>query len=180
MARQNVSGRFVGFLLLVALGLAGWYWFTHRSGTPGETSGARTLPSIVPRPSDHRQYLPDPAMTPGDVIEGITKDDVCTPGYSKKVRNVPKRVKDQVYRQYGRQKAEGICCEVDHLVSLELGGSNDVKNLWPELYEPRPGAYEKDKVEDHLHHEVCKGTITLAEAQKEIARDWYEIYLRIR
>ncbi len=30
--------------------------------------------------------------------------------------------------------------EVDHLVSLELGGSNDIRNLWPEPSAGRWGA----------------------------------------
>jgi hypothetical protein len=29
-------------------------------------------------------------------------------------------------------------CEVDHLIPLELGGSNDVKTLWPQPQDPRP------------------------------------------
>jgi hypothetical protein len=68
---------------------------------------------------------------------------------------------------------------VDHLISLELGGSNDVKNLWPEPYEPSPGAKEKDKVENWLHAQVCAGRIPIAEAQREIAGDWYAVYERI-
>ena len=44
--------------------------------------------------------LPDKQKTPGDVL-AVTKDDVCTPGYSKKVRNVPASVKKQVYASYG-------------------------------------------------------------------------------
>jgi hypothetical protein len=33
---------------------------------------------------------------------------------------------------------------VDHLDPLELGGFNDIKNLWPEPVDPWPGSYEKD------------------------------------
>ena len=33
-------------------------------------------------------------------------------------------------------------------MSLELGGSNDIKNLWPEAALPTPGFHEKDAVED--------------------------------
>jgi len=181
MARQNVSGRFILFLLAVGIALTAWYFYTRPGGATLPSGGS--LPPITRHPNrppaDHQQYLQDARRTPGDVIEGITKDDVCTPGYSKKVRNVPKHLKDQVYEEYGRERQEGVCCEVDHLISLELGGSNDIKNLWPEPYEPRPGAYEKDKVEDYLHRQVCQGNISLEEAQKQIATDWYEVYQRI-
>jgi len=59
--------------------------------------------------------------------------------------------------------------ELDHLVPLELGGSNDATNLWPE-YPPTPNP--KDKVEDMLNAAVCDGRITLAAAQDAIAADW--------
>ena len=44
--------------------------------------------------------LPDPKLTPGDTFE-VTAADVCAPGYSRKVRNVPQALKEQVYREYG-------------------------------------------------------------------------------
>jgi len=59
--------------------------------------------------------------------------------------------------------------ELDHLVPLELGGSNDVTNLWPEVGSI-PNA--KDEVENTLHSWVCSGKMTLIQAQTEIAGDW--------
>ena len=59
--------------------------------------------------------------------------------------------------------------ELDHLVSLELGGSNDATNLWPES-PPTPNP--KDKVENALNAAVCDGRVTLAAAQDAIASDW--------
>ena len=59
--------------------------------------------------------------------------------------------------------------ELDHLVPLELGGSNDATNLWPE-YPPTPNP--KDKVENTLNAAVCDGRVSLAAAQKAIAADW--------
>ena len=54
--------------------------------------------------------------------------------------------------------------EVDHLVSLELGGSNDIANLWPELASPKPGFHEKDKVENYLHAQVCSALLAAGTA----------------
>ncbi len=71
--------------------------------------------------------------------------------------------------------------EEDHFISLELGGSpTNPLNLWPEPYGPKPGAKEKDVVENHLHRQVCTAQMTLAEAQKAITTDWYSIYVQIR
>jgi hypothetical protein len=67
--------------------------------------------------------LPDPKLTPGDVLP-VTKDDICVPGYTKKVRSVPEAVKRKAYAEYGITSHEPGEYEVDHLISLELGGSN--------------------------------------------------------
>jgi len=34
----------------------------------------------------------------------------------------------------------------------------------------------KDKVEKYLNGQVCDGKMTLAEAQKGIVTDWYQVY----
>ncbi|PYX85258.1 MAG: hypothetical protein DMG70_04320 [Acidobacteria bacterium] len=63
---------------------------------------------------------------------------------------------------------------------MELGGCADCEtNLWPEARNVFPGAKEKDEVEDYLHRKVCSGKTSLAEAQREIASDWYAVYQRI-
>src|SRR6266436_10277202 len=91
-----------------------------------------------------RGSFPDPKLTPGDTL-GVTKADICTPGYKKLVRAVPASVKRQVYAAYRRSRQKGICCEVDHLISLELGGSNRLNNLWPEPYDITWNAHVKDR-----------------------------------
>jgi hypothetical protein len=80
-------------------------------------------------------------------------------------------MRGKVYQKYGRTESPG-CCEVDHLIPLELGGSNDIKNLWPQPDELRPGDAEKDQLENELHHLVCSGKMSLGEAQKCIASNW--------
>lgn len=81
-----------------------------------------------------------------------------------------------MYLEYGIASHATGEYEVDHLISLELGGSNDISNLWPESAEPIPGFHEKDKVENYLHAEVCSGNISLKEAQLKIANNWEEFY----
>jgi hypothetical protein len=128
--------------------------------------------------------LPDPKVTPGDAASTDAKI-VCVRGYARHQRNVSPEMKRRVYALYGVRtsyettqtgKRVRTCCEVDHLISLELGGSNDIKNLWPEPYLPKPGARQKDVVEDWLHRQVCSGKMPLAEAQRKIATDWYVVY----
>ncbi len=120
--------------------------------------------------------LPDSACTPGAFFSNVTAGQVCQPGYSSQVRDVPESVKNQVYAEYGIASQSPGQYEVDHLISLELGGSNDISNLWPEPADPRPGFHEKDKVENYLHDQVCSGKMTLHDAQVQISTDWYSVY----
>jgi hypothetical protein len=121
-----------------------------------------------------RGQLPDPGCTPGARFSHATKAKVCTPGYSSAVRNVSSTTKDAVYAAYGMTRHfNGSNGEVDHLVSLELGGSNARANLFPEA---APGSHLKDRLENALHDEVCSGTLRLRTAQRLIATNWLAAY----
>jgi len=74
-----------------------------------------------------------------------------------------------VYHSYGLLIHKLGQYEVDHLIPLELGGSNAIANLWPE---PAPGYHAKDRVETVLHHRVCDARGGLIKAQEAIAADW--------
>ena len=66
--------------------------------------------------------------------------------------------------------------ELDHLISLQLGGNpTDVKNLWVEPYAGN-GARKKDVVETALKRLVCSGKITLIAAQTAISTNWVKAY----
>jgi len=140
-----------------------------------------TTQSVAPTDSALRYpYVPDTALTPGAALE-VTAADICVSGYSKRVRNVPAEIKREAYAIYGVKTHEPGEYEVDHLISLELGGSNSLKNLWPQSFRTRPwNAYVKDALENELHRRVCAGTIDLAKAQYVIAHNWvigYRIYV---
>ena len=116
-----------------------------------------------------RGALPDPACTPGAIFTAATVSHICTPGYSRSVRNVPESVKQSVYAEYGIASHAPRSYQVDHLVPLELGGNNGLANLWPQS---RPGYHQKDGTENRLHDAVCAGSLSLRAAQLQIARDW--------
>jgi hypothetical protein len=98
-------------------------------------------------------------------------------GYTKKVRNVPAEMKRKVYQEYGITSHGPGDYEVDHLIPLELGGSNSIKNLWPESHRTSPwNAQVKDRLEGKLHELVCGGQLDLKTAQRAIASDWIEAY----
>jgi hypothetical protein len=119
--------------------------------------------------------LPDKLCTPGAIFLTETAQVICKQGWTTKdVRNVPSSEKRKVLRMYGIKDYGAGKYEIDHLISLELGGSNDITNLWPELASPTPGFHEKDKVENDLHRKVCSGQMTLDQAQKIISINWLE------
>lgn len=126
--------------------------------------------------------LPDASLTPGVVRPGVTAADLCPVAHTPALRNVPESEKTAVYKSYGILPHQGYCavtegCEVDHLISLEIGGANDQRNLWPEPYTGTIwSAHVKDKLENKLHALVCAGTITLGEAQAAISTDWIAAY----
>ena len=121
--------------------------------------------------------LPDPACTPGAVFPDATREIICVSGYTKTVRSVSVSLKKRVYAEYGISYPQPTgSYEADHFIPLELGGSNDIANLFPEAANPTPGFREKDLVENYLHQEMCSRRIPLAIAQKLIADNWLDVY----
>lgn len=132
--------------------------------------------------------VPDLSKTPGLIRTGLLKEKICTIKWGKDERHVTDTMKQQVFQSYGYvggykdpqcvADAKGRTCEIDHLISRELGGADDVKNLWPQSYGSKPwNANLKDRLENHLHHEVCAGKITLRQARSIIVSDWRKAYV---
>jgi hypothetical protein len=123
---------------------------------------------------------PDPQLTPGLADLALTKEVICAPGFTTyTIRYVPRARKKAIYKAYGLSPDQGDCpCELDHLIPLQLGGSNKPRNLWPQSYGTMPwNAHLKDRLEMQMHKEVCGGKTDLSAAQEEIATDWIKAYL---
>lgn len=124
--------------------------------------------------------LNDMDKTPGDVR--TTDANVICHQKTSTIRNVSAKTKKQAFALYSLTRTTGWCkaknCEIDHLISLELGGSNDIKNLWPQPYAGKWNARGKDKLENVLHRLICDGTITPEEAQDQISHDWISAYIK--
>jgi hypothetical protein len=121
---------------------------------------------------------PDRRCSPGALDVARTAAVICAKTFhTSDVRSVSSAEKHQVEVEYGLEpKRYGTTLEIDHIVSLELGGSNDVANLYPEL---APGYHVKDALENRLHQLVCAGKITLRSAQRHIAADWEALYAKV-
>lgn len=162
----------------------------HVTASPKVPRGTRqTTPRPRPTPSPtHRTRppktvhvagvpaadLPRAALTPGAILT-TSAETVCVSGYASSVRDVPDSLKEAAYARYGVVHVP-YAHEVDHLISLELGGSNALTNLWPEPYAGRWGARTKDTLENKLHDLVCSGSLTLRKAQHMEATNWVVAY----
>jgi hypothetical protein len=74
----------------------------------------------------------DPKLTPGDAFD-VKVQDLGVPDTLKRCVAF-QQMKREVYEEYGITSHESGDYEVDHLVPLELGGSNSIKNLWPKCH----------------------------------------------
>jgi hypothetical protein len=129
--------------------------------------------------------LPDPACTPGAINPTLTPEILRDPQFTTKcVRNdaTTEQEKAQTYGWYKIEHpannvgAEQIC-ELDHLISLELGGADTLANIWPQCGPANvtlANRYfkEKDRVENYLTKQVKDGHMKLEDAQQGIAANW--------
>lgn len=124
---------------------------------------------------------PDRRCSPGAYYSKLTKAVICSSTFrTSQVRNVPQSVKFDVEREYGMEaRRYGSSLEIDHIVSLELGGSNEIANLFPETLFAHPGYRIKDKLENKLHDLVCSGAMTLRSVRVRIASDWQKLYKQV-
>ena len=111
---------------------------------------------------------PNSTLTRGAILT-TDASTICTPGYASSVRNVSTATKQQVYAEYSVSYPQPTgAYEVDHFIPLEIGGSNDLANLWLEAASPTLGFHQKDQFENFEHGQVCNGTISAAEAQSRM------------
>lgn len=128
--------------------------------------------------------LPNPERTPG-VVGFTTKEQLCAkdvrPG---QVQPVSEQMKFQVCADYMIDRVrcvgpqpDGSGLKIDHLIPLELGGTSDEENLWPQPYNPRPAVPEKIAIGAWLRSQVCADQMNLTVAQRAISGDWYQAFV---
>ncbi len=78
-------------------------------------------------------------------------------------RNVSSNRKGSVYYSYKIPKGERSQYTIDHLVPLSLGGSNNLRNLWPQHKSISSAKYENE-----IYNKLLKGEISYQEALNKI------------
>jgi hypothetical protein len=136
-------------------------------------------PFLAAGPVMAQAVIPDPTTTPG-AVRTTDVGDICSLGTSG-LRHWSRERDDRIMAEYGLPLGPHPDWEVDHLIPLCLGGSDEDANLWPEprrSIEKEWPAELKDDLEHRLCEMVCAGELDVVEAQREIADDWTESYRR--
>lgn len=107
---------------------------------------------------------PNPNLTPGYLC---SPQDPNFAGYAYPEhvavcnRNVSDAEKARVGQAYGLPTNQWSLVEFDHLIPLCAGGSDDIRNIWPQ---PLAQAHEKDKLENQVCIGMKNGTMTQQQA----------------
>lgn len=126
-----------------------------------------------------------PGKANPNVTEGNIGSTICVPLWTGKVRpptSYTNKIKFALMDAQHIPRADARQFELDHELSIEDGGDpSSPLNLW---LQPYRGKYctkwcsqDKDMLETMLKRLVCKGTIPLAEAQRELQTDWVAAWL---
>jgi hypothetical protein len=111
--------------------------------------------------------LPDTRLTPGKVAKRPAD-----------TRGVPASTEEEVFARYRIPLERRSFYEIDHLIPRELGGADDIRNLWPQRLSARPyGPRRKRLLTQRLIEMIAAKQITLAEAQREMSEDWISAFV---
>lgn len=122
------------------------------------------------------RVVPNGDLTPG-ATDRSSVQDVCSAGVSTNDPDVPDPLRREVLKEYGLTNVSIDSYQIDYLVTPQLGGAPNIRNLWPEpSLNTVWNARVKDALEDRLHYLVCSGQLDLATAQHDLSHDWVAAY----
>jgi hypothetical protein len=122
--------------------------------------------------------LPRADLTPG-AVRPVAMHEICDDARVAGIEPVPAALQRRIFASYGADVRESSQYELDYLITPELGGAPDPRNLWPQPFtHTQWNAFVKDELELHLHNLVCEGQLELPIAQQDIAHDWIAAYKR--
>ncbi len=146
--------------------------------------------AILGAPVTHAPGYAVPLPTvPGKANPNVSQANIgttiCVPLWTSKVRpptSYTNKIKFALMDAAGIPRSDATKFELDHELSIEDGGDpSSPLNLW---LQPYRGKYctkwcsqDKDMLETLLKRLVCKGTIPLSEAQRELQTDWVAAWL---
>ena len=134
----------------------------------------QSAPDTDSRAARHRLSLPVASITPGATWE-VSAEELCSG--TTHTRPITSAMRAEVLNAYGVESVPSDQYELDYLITPELGGATDARNLWPQKYSsPIWNARVKDELERLLPQLVCSRQLDLATAQRDMAADWVAAY----
>ncbi|HVU45137.1 MAG TPA: hypothetical protein VHD85_03360 [Terracidiphilus sp.] len=122
--------------------------------------------------------IPNRYLAPG-AARTVTLSEVCSMPHEEVAVEVTPSLRQKVFAEYGISSARPDDYEIDYMIAPGLGGTDDIRNLWPEPYKAAVwNAHVKDALEERLHKMVCAHQIDLQTAQHAIAGNWIMAYKR--
>ena len=128
---------------------------------------------VLAAPSIATAQLPS-YKTPGATAK-VKMERLCAADFATSQKPVANWQRNEALERYG-VRPEQFSGELDHLVPVALGGSNDPDNLWPFR---GTGAFTfsaKQALGIKLHDMVCSGKMSLKDAQDAFRKDWTKAY----
>ena len=112
--------------------------------------------------------------TPG-AKSNVSETEVCAADFESSQKPVSPWQIGQALSRYGK-RLDDKSVQIDHLIPVSLGGTNDPDNLWPQPVQREWGPQTKDELETKLLKMVCDKKISLKAAQDAIKKDWVKAY----
>ena len=174
MGQESVHGRVVSSIPTAPTSL-----INYLVATISKLLAIILLAGALAAPAFAFDTRPNPNLTGGSVrVDGHDVQATC--GHAKAHRGSMSHARrDEILTRYGLPPGDHPDYEIDHLIPLCLGGSDDSSNLWPEprrTIEPTWNAEAKDRLERFMCDMVCSGQLDIGTAQEAIAKDWIAAY----
>jgi hypothetical protein len=128
---------------------------------------------VIGLPSLASAQLPS-IETPG-AKSNVSETEVCAADFASSQKPVSPWQIGQALSRYGK-RLDDKSVQIDHLIPVSLGGTNDPDNLWPQPVQREWGPQTKDELEAKLLKMVCDKKISLKAAQDAIKKDWVKAY----
>jgi hypothetical protein len=88
-------------------------------------------PLITLLPKLSAAPIPRASVKPG-ATRSVTTRNLCSGEHTTSPHEIPVALQRQVFAAYGISGESPKSFEVDYLITPELGGSDDIQNLWPQ------------------------------------------------
>jgi hypothetical protein len=181
----RLKAALVGALALLLSGCGGAHTGAAASPAPvipgeatqGPDLAGVQLPNFVMPLLHGSVSRPSPKLTPGAVTT-TDANVVCNLGAHASAPAVSGSTQTAVYTAYGFTSQTAQRKHIlDWLVPYNLGGADVQANIWPAGV-TGTGFYEKVQTDQILRQLVCRGELTLTQAQNALETNWYSAWLR--